>query len=72
MIIKLFTWVKGGALCGPSMATTRELEAVSRPARNTPARKMAAMTWSVGDIRTYSGSYLTRGHRMMRPRAPDP
>ena len=54
------------------MATTRELEAVSRPARNTPARKMAAMTWSVGDIRTYSGSYLTRGHRMMRPRAPDP
>ena len=39
----LFTWVKGGALCGPSMATTREFEAVSRPARNTPARKMAAM-----------------------------
>lgn len=35
--------MKGGALCGPSMATTRELEAVSRPARNTPARKMAAM-----------------------------
>ena len=35
--------MKGGALSGPSMATTRELEAVSRPARNTPARKMAAM-----------------------------
>ena len=36
-------WVKGGARTGPSIATTKELLAVSRPARNTPARKIAAM-----------------------------
>ena len=71
-MIGLFTWVKGGALWGPSIATTRELEAVSRPARNTPARKMAAMTRLSGHHDIVRTSYLSRGCRMTRPRAPDP
>ena len=71
-MIGLFTWVKGGALRGPSIATTRELEAVSRPARNTPARKMAAMTRLSGHQDIVRTSYLSRGCRMTRPRAPDP
>ena len=34
-------WVKGGDLSGPSMYSTRELLAVSKLPRNTPATRMA-------------------------------
>ena len=34
-------WVKGGDLSGPNIQTTRELLAVSRHPRNTPANMIA-------------------------------